>query len=382
MALTDLVNTLGSDLLRRHGQRVHKLAIHAGFTCPNRDGSKGWGGCSFCNNVSFAPGARDAPRPGVPEDGLPADSPGADVTPAASPPPPAPRSIAAQIAAGRALVRRRTGARRYLAYFQAYTNTYDDVTRLARLYREALAEPDVIGLSVGTRPDCCPDAVLDLLAHLRGEGYEVWLELGLQSAFDRTLARVNRGHDFADYRRAVRAARLRGLPVCTHLIVGLPGEGRAAALGSLERVLAVGTDGLKLHPLHVVRQTRLAQGLRRGEYRPLGFEEYLSIAADLIERTPAHLVFHRLTGTASREVLLAPDWCAKKWIVLNGIERELRRRGSRQGCYAEPAPAGHLVSAAARLRPGQPGAEFSADPPGDPPANLPSDAPCDRRDCA
>jgi radical SAM protein (TIGR01212 family) len=239
MTLSDLVNTFGTDLMRRYGARVHKLALHAGFTCPNRDGSKGIGGCSFCNNVSFSPNAAREP------------------------------SVAEQIAAGRAVVRKRTGAQRFIAYFQAYTNTYDDVERLGALYRQALAEPDVIGLSVGTRPDCVPDAVLDLLAGMRAEGYEVWLELGLQSAFDATLDRVNRGHHFADYRRAVRGARLRGLPVCTHLIVGLPGEGREAALGSLERVLDLGTDGLKLHPLHVVRHTLLAQQWQRGCYQPL-----------------------------------------------------------------------------------------------------------------
>lgn len=313
MALSDRVNTFGVDLLRRYGRRVHKLAIHAGFTCPNRDGSKGRGGCSFCNNVSFNPAA--------------AVGSNAASRPAAGPS----DSVAAQIEAGRRVVQRRTGATRYLAYFQAYTNTYDDVSRLALLYRQALDEPDVIGLSVGTRPDCVPAPVLDLLAEFRAEGHEIWLELGLQSAFDRTLARVNRGHDFADYRRAVRAARLRGIPVCTHLIVGLPGEGRDAAIDTLERVLALGTDGLKLHPLHVVRHTLLAKQWQRGDYQPLMLDDYIEIAADLIERTPTEVRYHRVTGTAQREVLLAPDWCSKKWIVLNGIENALRRRGSRQG---------------------------------------------------
>jgi hypothetical protein len=301
MPLSDLVNTFGQDLLRRHGRRVHKVAIHAGFSCPNRDGAKGRGGCSFCNNVSFSPSAKALP------------------------------DVATQIESGRRVIRKRTGAERYLAYFQAYTNTYGDVAHLAALYRAALAEPDVVGLSVGTRPDCVPEAVLDLLCALRDQGHEVWLELGLQSTFDATLHRVNRGHGFADYRHAVRAARGRGLPVCTHLIVGLPGEGRDAALTSLERVLALGTDGLKLHPLHVVRHTLLAKEWRAGGYRPLAMEDYVAIACDLIERTPAGVSFHRVTGTASRDILLAPDWCAKKWAVLNGIEAELRRRGTAQG---------------------------------------------------
>ena len=304
MALSDRVNTFGTDLKRRYGERVHKVAINAGLSCPNRDGTKGRGGCTFCNNASFNPNARQ--------------------------PPP----VAEQLAAGRAVILKRTGARRYLAYFQAYTNTYGDLDLLAGLYRQALCEPDVVGLSVGTRPDCCPPAVLDLLAALRDQGHEVWLELGLQSAFDATLARVNRGHGFAEYRQALVGARARGLPVCTHLIVGLPGEGRREAIASLDRVLDLGTDGLKLHPLHVVKGTQLANDWRRGAYAPLSMPGYIAIAADLIERTPPGVVYHRLTGTAAADILLAPAWCAKKWVVLNGIEAELQRRRSAQGRLA------------------------------------------------
>ncbi len=304
MALSDYLNTFGQDLLRRHGERIHKLAINAGMTCPNRDGSKGQGGCTFCNNVSFSPNARKAPV------------------------------VSEQIEAGRRVIAKRTGAKRFLAYFQAYTNTYADVSHLSALYRQALDEPDVIGLSIGTRPDCVPEAVLDLLASYRQQGYEVWLELGLQSAFDKTLEKVNRGHGFDEYRQAVLAARGRGLPVCTHLIIGLPGEGRRESLLSLERVLEYGVDGLKLHPLHVVKGTLLANQWRRGEYQPLTLRHYIETAADLIERTPPEVVYHRATGTASPDILLAPDWCAKKWRVLNDLEKELRRRQTRQGSRA------------------------------------------------
>jgi hypothetical protein len=301
MALSDYLNTFGQNLLSRYGERIHKLAINAGFTCPNRDGSKGRGGCSFCNNVSFSPNARRPP------------------------------SIAEQIEAGRRVIRKRTGARRYMPYFQAYTNTYADVEYLSGLYNQALQEPDVVGLSIGTRPDCVPEPVLDLLAGYRRQGFEVWLELGLQSADDATLERVNRGHCFAEYRQAVLAAHQRQLPVCTHLIIGLPGEGRDEALTTLDKVLALGVEGLKLHPLHVVKGTRLANQWRHGEFRPLELAEYISIAADLIERTPPEVCFHRVTGTAEASILLAPGWCAKKWLVLNGIEAELARRGSFQG---------------------------------------------------
>ena len=304
--LSARVTTLGQDLLRRYGQRVHKLAINAGFTCPNRDGAKGRGGCTFCNNQSFSPHAQEAP------------------------------SVADQIAAGRAVLARRTGARRFIAYFQAYTNTYDDLERLRERYDQALALPDVIGISVGTRPDCVPEPVLDLLAGYRRQGKEVWLELGLQSADDRTLARVNRGHGFAEFRAATRAAHRRGLPVCAHLIIGLPGEGRDAAMDSLERVLELGVEGLKVHPLHVVRHTRLALEWQHGDYRPLELDDYVAICADLIEHTPPNVIFHRLTGTAARSILLAPDWCALKWAVLNRIEAELHRRGTRQGERCAP----------------------------------------------
>ena len=302
--LSDRVHTFGQAMLKKHGERVHKIALDAGFTCPNRDGSKGIGGCTFCNNQSFSPGSREA---------LP---------------------LAAQFARARGRIARRTRARRYLAYFQAYTNTYAHVDALRALYDDALAAPGVMGLSIGTRPDCVAPPVLDLLAGYQQYGHEVWLELGLQSAFDATLARVNRGHGFAEYAEATRAARARGIPVCCHLIVGLPGEDASHSHASLDRVLDVGVDGLKLHPLHVVKHTRLAIDWKRGDYLPLAEEAYVRIAADLIERTPWAVVYHRVTGIAAPDILLAPAWCAKKWDVLNGITQELERRGTRQGARA------------------------------------------------
>jgi len=321
MALSDYVNTFGQAMLARYGERVHKVSISAGFTCPNRDGSKGIGGCTFCNNSSFSPNDRAGRRR---QGG--GRSP-AQITIAAERPDP----IVEQVESGRAVIARRTGARKLIAYFQAYTNTYDDVAVLRERYDRALAQPGVIGLAIGTRPDCAPPAVLDLLAAYRDRGYEVWLELGLQSAFDETLNRVNRGHGFAEYRTALEAARLRGLPVCTHLILGLPGEEAFHARTTLERVLEAGVEGLKLHPLHVVKGTRLANEWRCGEYRPWTMEQYLQTAADLVEMTPPEVIYHRLTGTAATEILLAPRWCNWKWRVLNGIERVLADRGSRQG---------------------------------------------------
>ncbi|MFP3872880.1 MAG: TIGR01212 family radical SAM protein [Thiohalophilus sp.] len=301
MTLSDYINTFGQAMLSRYGERVHKLAIDAGFTCPNRDGTLGRGGCSFCNNVSFSPHGRQ------------------------------PDPICTQLDNGRRVLAKRTGAKKFLAYFQAYTNTYDDVQELQRRYDLALSQPGVIGLAIGTRPDCVPKKVLDLLQRYQQQGYEIWLELGLQSAFDDSLARVNRGHGFGEYQHAIRAAHLRRLPVCTHLILGLPGETPQHTRISLSRVLNEGVEGLKLHPLHVVKGTLLANQWRRGEYAPWSLAQYMETVADLVEMTPADIIYHRLTGTAAETLLLAPHWCNWKWKVLNGIEQVLSRRGSRQG---------------------------------------------------
>jgi len=305
LTLSSVVHTFGQAMLHRYGERVHKIAIDADFTCPNRDGSKGRGGCTFCNNVSFSPNGRT--HPGITE----------------------------QIAAGRRVIRKRTGARKYLAYFQAYTNTYADINLLRERYDEALSEPDVIGLSIGTRPDCVADPVLDLLAEYQRQGHEIWLELGLQSSFEESLRRVNRGHGFTEYKAAVLASRQRGLQVCTHLIIGLPGETKAHCRTTLQRVLELGVEGLKLHPLHVVKGTQLANEWRRGDYQPLLLDEYVNIATDLVRRTPADVIFHRLTGTASRDILLAPDWCSQKWLVLNRITAALRQHSRSLSCSAQ-----------------------------------------------
>ena len=310
MVLSDHINTFGQHMLRRHGERVHKIALDVGFTCPNRDGTKGIGGCTFCNNTSFSPNGNK------------------------------PLAMEAQLASGRKAISKRTRAKRYLAYFQAYTNTYAAVEQLEILYQEALTNPDIIGLCVGTRPDCVPDEVLDLLEKYLQQGREVWLELGLQSAFDETLRRVNRGHGLAEYAASVTAARKRGIPVCAHLIIGLPGETEEHYHATLDTVLSLGVDGLKLHPLHVVKGTMLANQWRRGEYLPLEMSDYIRIAADLIERTPREIVFHRVTGTASKDILLAPEWCSQKWNVLNGIEQELRQRNHQQGQFAQLATTG------------------------------------------
>jgi radical SAM protein (TIGR01212 family) len=299
MHLDRYVNTLGRHLKARFGQRVRKLALHAGFTCPNRDGTLGRGGCSFCSVRSFNAGDARVP-------------------------------LREQLAARRLELKR---AGRYMAYFQAYTSTYAEVEELRHLYAEATAEPDVVGLCVGTRPDCVPDAVLAILADYRQRGYEVWLELGLQSAHDATLRRVNRGHGFAAYADALARAGRFGVPVCAHLILGLPGESAAMWQETHARVVGLGVQGLKLHPLMIVKGSRMAAQYGRGEVKPLQIDEYVAAAADLIRRTPADVVFHRVSATARKPTLIAPDWCHTSWPGIQAICTDLMHKGS-QGCNA------------------------------------------------
>lgn len=302
MQLDRFVNTIGRHLRARFGERVHKLPLHGNFTCPNRDGTLGRGGCSFCNVRSFS---KTEDRP-----------------------------LSEQLAEGRVKMDR---ARRYLAYFQAYTSTYAEVETLRRLYEEALAGADIVGLCVGTRPDCVPDAVLDLLASYRERGYEVWLELGLQSAFDDTLARINRGHGFAAYADAVDRARARQVPVCTHLIVGLPGEVPEHSLQTLERVLGLGVEGLKLHPLMIVRGSRLAAAWRREEVAPPTLEAYTEVAVEMIRRTPLDVVYHRVSATAHAPTLLAPNWCSGRFEAIQTIAQRLATVGGQGSLLADPA---------------------------------------------
>ncbi|MGL5285767.1 MAG: TIGR01212 family radical SAM protein [Aeromonas sp.] len=303
MELHQLVNTLGQDLKRRHGQKIHKLTLHGAFTCPNRDGTLGRGGCTFCNVASFAD--EEAQH----------------------------LSIVQQLAARRDEV---TRARRYLAYFQAYTSTYAEVEYLRAMYEEALGSADMAGLCVGTRPDCVPDAVLDLLAHYQSQGYEIWLELGLQSAHDATLRRINRGHDFAAYVETVKRAQVRGIKVCAHLIVGLPGEQGMDSLDTLHKVVDVGVAGIKLHPLHVVAGSTLGKAWQAGRLEVISQEEYVQAAVAMIRHTPAEVVYHRVSASARKPTLLAPEWCENRWSAMTAIAKGLTLEGAQGSALGHP----------------------------------------------
>ncbi|SHH93546.1 TIGR01212 family radical SAM protein [Ferrimonas marina] len=300
MGLNQHVHTLGEYMKARYGEKIHKLTIDAAFTCPNRDGTLGRGGCTFCNVSSFSA-----------EHGSKA-------------------SVAQQLSDGKARrpnAAKAGKAKRYMAYFQAYTSTYDEYAVLKRKYEEALAVSDIIGLCVGTRPDCVPDEVLALLAGYQQQGMEVWLELGLQTAHSETLKRINRGHEFEVYADTVRRARLYGIKVCTHLILGLPGETPAHAHQTLDQVLAVGVDGLKLHPLHIVQNSTMAKQYEAGRLELWSMDSYVKTCGELIRKTPKEVVYHRVAAYARPPELIAPDWCGDKWLAMNAIVEDLKARG-------------------------------------------------------
>lgn len=295
MQLTDYVNTIGFDLKKRYGEKVHKLSLHGNFSCPNRDGTLGIGGCSFCNVAAFVDETQSQ------------------------------KSIKNQLMFREKEVQYK--AKKYLAYFQAYTSTYAEIEQLASLYKQATENSNIVGICVGTRPDCVSDEVLKLLSSYLLRGYEVWLELGLQSANDRTLKRINRGHGFAEYHRVCIAARALGIKVCTHLIIGLPKETQVDYQQTLQQVIDTGVDGLKLHPLHVVRGATMEKAWRAGRLTTLSLEEYSQSAVSLIRHTPRDIVFHRISATAKIEELLSPMWSEKRWPVQNRMGKLMLQLG-------------------------------------------------------
>lgn len=292
---------LNTYLKARFGQRVQKVTLDAGLTCPNRDGRVGTGGCLYCNVRGSGTGAWNQGH-----------------------------SITAQMEAGIARLSRRYGAAQFIAYFQSFSNTYAPKERLRELYEEALAFPQVVGLSIGTRPDCLAEDVLDLLAAYARDRL-VWLELGLQSAHDATLRRLNRGHDVACFTAAVTRAAGQGLEVVAHVILGLPGEGPREVAATADYLGRLPLQGIKIHLLYIIKNSGMDLLHQAGQYSCLTEDEYVQAVVDFIERLPQHLVIHRLTGDPHPEELLAPDWCLNKSHVLHRILEEFGRRGTRQG---------------------------------------------------
>ncbi|MCS6850272.1 MAG: TIGR01212 family radical SAM protein [Gemmataceae bacterium] len=285
----------------RFGTKVYRVTIDAGFTCPNVDGTVAVGGCIYCDNRSFSPNRR-LPRMGIRE----------------------------QVERGIGILRQRYGADRFIAYFQAATNTYAPVPKLRSLYDQALTHPDVIGLAVATRPDCVPDPILELLESYARRWY-VLLELGLQTIHDRSLDWMNRGHHYDAFVDAVQRCQGRGLDLCAHVILGLPGESHADMMATADALAGLPVHGVKIHNLHVVKDTPLEALFHAGQVPMLERDEYVALVCDFLERLPAGMVIHRLSGDAPPEYLVAPLWCLDKPGLLRAIDAELERRGSYQG---------------------------------------------------
>lgn len=292
---------LKSYWVNRFGCRVHKLQIDAGFTCPNRDGSVATGGCIYCDGRGSA-----LRRAGA----LP--------------------SVGEQIRRGMAFYRGRGKAEKFIAYFQTFTNTYAPAGRLKELYDEALAEEDVIGLSIGTRPDCVPDETLDLIRSY-AERHHVWLEFGLQSIHNPTLKAINRGHDAAAFLAAVKRAGGGPILICIHVIVGLPGETHGEMMETARIVSGLPIQGIKIHSLLVLQGTPLGESYGRGELNLMTLEEYVGTVCDILEILPPEMVIQRLAADGYRDIFLGPAWASNKLALLGAIDRELAARDSWQG---------------------------------------------------
>ncbi len=288
--------SLNDECRRRFGGKAYKIALSTGFSCPNRDGTVGTGGCVFCS------GSGEFAETG---------------------------EIRGQIARAKARVRKKLGdAPRYIAYFQSFTNTYGPLETQRRLFSAALADPEVVALSVATRPDCLPEEVLDLLEELRLKyGKPVWVELGFQTANEKTARLIRRGFGNEVFEKAVRDLDRRGIEPVAHLILGLPGETHEDEIGTLSFVSSLPVKGVKFHLLHVLRGTPLADW----DYTPLTRKDYIFRVTDLLRRLPPEITVHRLTGDGAKKDLVAPLWSADKKAVLNALTKKMRETDLNQG---------------------------------------------------
>ncbi len=296
------------------GERIQKISLDAGLGCPNRDGTLSENGCIFCDGRGSGTG--ELIRHGTP--------------------------IEEQIAKARSYLQKRYKAKKFIAYFQSFSNTYAPLSRLKSLYNQALAQEKIVGLSVATRPDCVDMDVLKLLGSYK-EDFLVWIEYGLQSAHDETLRRINRGHDVACFERSVHMAHECGLNICVHVILGLPGENREMMLETARFLSRLPVHGVKIHLLYVVADTHLAELYGKGEIRCLEREEYADLVVDFLECIPPDMVVQRLTGDPVKSELVAPSWAGEKTKNLNLIRETLERRNTWQGrLYGRGWDAGRL----------------------------------------
>jgi len=294
-------NAFGQYMKDLYGRPVYKVNVDAGFTCPNRDGSLATGGCIYCNNDSFRPSACTSTT-----------------------------SLHDQIEKGIPYLRSRYGAERFIVYFQPYTNTYASVEVLERLYREALDNPGVVGLAIGTRPDCVDAEKIALLATLSRDHF-ILVEYGLQSIYDTTLAFINRGHDFACFKNALALTIGRGIHVGAHLILGFPTETRKEMLDMADVISDLPIEFLKVHQLQVVKETALADLYAKKPFATFGYHEYIEMLADFLERLSPDIVLQRLFAAAPDEILIAPVWNKTRSELLRDLDTFMEQRGSYQG---------------------------------------------------
>ena len=302
-----LYYSLSSYLKKRFGTKVQRITLEANLDCPNRDGSKAYGGCTFCTADGSSAGAFDINDP-----------------------------ISKQLENGIKLFSKRFGAKKFISYLQSFTNTYAPIDKLKKIYDEAISHPDVVVLAIGTRPDCLSEEILDLI-ETYNKKVEVWLDIGLQTVHDETLDFINRAHTAADFFNVLERAKKRNLIVCAHTIFGLPGETKEMFYETMKKLADSKIDAIKIHQLLVLEKTKIAKQYSDGLFKTLELEEYINLVCDFLEMLPSSIVIHRLFAEAKPGELIAPKWAEQddgrrnKQQILRMIESELVNRGTRQG---------------------------------------------------
>lgn len=294
-------HTLNSFLREKFGDKVFKISIDGGFTCPNRDGKVSKGGCIFCSEQGSGDFAGNRIK-----------------------------SISTQFEDIKCVMQKKWRSGKYIAYFQAYTNTYAPVDVLRKKYEEAIEKEGVVALAIATRPDCLPDEVIDLIAEMNERVY-TWVELGLQTTNEETAELINRGYKLEVFDDAVRRLRARNIDIVAHVIFGLPGETKEDMINTVDYLAHSDIQGIKLHLLHLMKNTRLVKLYNEGKLEFMDKDEYVELICKAITRIPENVIIHRLTGDAPRDSLIGPMWSLKKWEVLNDIDKYMEDKNIYQG---------------------------------------------------
>jgi hypothetical protein len=297
-------NDYSAHLKQKYGTKVYRIGLDAGFSCPNRDGTKGTGGCIYCDDSGSRAAYADPDMP-----------------------------VSDQLKTRIAHLNKEKGATKFIAYFQAFTNTYAPVDRLKKIYDEILPFEGIVGMSIGTRPDAVDNEKLKLIASYK-DRYETWIEYGLQSSHDKALKLLSRGHSYEDFVKAVKLAKEHGIRVCAHVILGLPGETQDDIIATAKRLSELKIDGIKIHLLHVLKGSALEKLYLDGKIKLLSQNEYAEFACDFLENLSKDIIVQRLTGQGSRESHVAPDWALDKLDTIRKIEETFKKRGTAQGVFS------------------------------------------------